>query len=182
MIAERTYTTFVGERLVAHGTLEKILPEVKDRFDKDEGTVFLIFEDETGRAYDFDLRGPLEEVINRSLPVRGPGRPKLGVISREISLLPRQWEWLERQPNGASAALRRLVDEARKREPAEQQARSAREAVGRILTAVAGDRPGYEEATRALYAGNRVRFELEIANWPVDIKAYLTQRLSELFP
>ncbi|MFY0534142.1 DUF2239 family protein [Nannocystis pusilla] len=42
----------------------------------------------------------------------GPGRPKLGVVSREVSLLPRHWEWLERQPSGSR---RRCADSSRRR-------------------------------------------------------------------
>jgi uncharacterized protein len=129
---------------------------------------------------DFDLRGALNEVVARALPARsrsGPGRPKLGVVSREASLLPRHWAWLEQQPNGASAALRRLVDQARKREPAEQRARLATEAVGRFMSAMADNLPGYEEASRALYAANRAHFEDLILHWPHDIRAYIQRRV-----
>jgi hypothetical protein len=122
--------------------------------------------------------------LARALPGRsrsGPGRPKLGVVSREISLLPRHWDWLEEQPNGASAALRRLVDQARKREPGEQRARLAREAAGRFMSAMAGNFPGYEEASRALYAGNRSRFEELTLNWPRDIREYIWSRAEEGF-
>jgi hypothetical protein len=133
---------------------------------------------------DFDLRGELNEVMSRALPPRprsGPGRPKLGVVSREVSLLPRHWAWLEQQPNGASAALRRIVDQARKREPGEQRARLAREAVGRVMSAMAGNLPGYEEASRALYAANRARFEDLILHWPHDIQGYIKRQAEDAF-
>ena len=179
-----TYTAFLGETLIASGPLETLLPAVKARFDRDASALFLIFEDHSGRQVDFDLRGAVNEVVARALPVPprpGPGRPKLGVVSREVSLLPRHWDWLEQQPNGASAALRRLVDEARKRDPGKERARLATEAAGRILSAMAGNLPGYEEASRALYAGNRARFEDLIRDWPCDIRAYMQRRVEDAF-
>jgi hypothetical protein len=103
------------------------------------------------------------------------------VVSREISLLPRHWDWLEQQPNGASAALRRLVEEARKRDPGKERTRLATAAAGRILSAMAGNLPGYEEASRALYAGNRARFEELILDWPRDIRAYIQRRVEDAF-
>jgi hypothetical protein len=185
MDEERSYTAFVGEILIASGATEAMLPIVKARFDRNPGDLLLIFEDQTGRQVDFDLRGALNDVVARALPARprpGPGRPKLGVVSREVSLLPRHWDWLEQQQNGASAALRRLVDAARKREPGEQRARLAREAIGRFMSAMAGNLPGYEEAGRALYASNRARFEELILDWPADIRGYIQRRIEEAFP
>jgi hypothetical protein len=179
-----TYTAFAGETLVASGPLEAMLPEVKARFDRDASALFLIFEDQSGRQVDFDLRGAVNEVVARALPApsrTGPGRPKLGVVSREVSLLPRHWDWLEQQPNGASAALRRLVDEARKRDPGKERARLATAAAGRILSAMAGNLPGYEEASRALYAANRAHFEDLILDWPDDIRAYIQRRVEDAF-
>jgi hypothetical protein len=184
MEEQRTYTAFVGEARIAAGPLETLLPVVKERCDRSDGALCLIFDDRTGRQVDFDLRGSVEDVLARALPAAskaGPGRPKLGVVSREVSLLPRHWEWLEEQPNGASAALRRLVDEARKREPEEQRARRAQEAAGRFLTAMAGNLPGYEEACRALYAGDGERFEALTAGWPEDYRAYLRQLTAMAF-
>jgi hypothetical protein len=184
MEEEQTYSAFVGETLIASGPIETMLPAVKAGFDQNESVLFLIFEDRSGRQVDFDLRGALNEVVARVLPARsrsGPGRPKLGVVSREISLLPRHWDWLEQQPNGASAALRRLVDQARNREPGEQRKRLATEALGRFLSAMAGNLPGYEEASRALYAGNRALFEELIRHWPHDIRAYLQRRAEDAF-
>jgi hypothetical protein len=177
---ERTYTTFVGETRIASGPLEAVLPVLKARFDQSLSELVLVFEDQSGKQVDFDLRGTLKQVLARALPLRtphsGPGRPKLGVVAREVSLLPRHWEWLELQPNGASAALRRVIDQERKRQPAEQRTREAVEAAGRFLAALAGNFPGYEEATRALWAGNRGRFEELIGPWPADIRMH-AQRL-----
>src|SRR5689334_11617387 len=141
-----SYTAFWGERLLVSGPLEKLLPELKGWSQRNPSALPLIFDDQTGQQVDFDLRGAAADAIARALPPRGPGRPKLGVVAREISLLPRHWEWLEAQPNGASAAIRRLVDEARNREPERQRAREARDAACRVLTALAGNLPAYEEA------------------------------------
>ena len=181
MEQETTYTAFVGEMQIASGAMETMLSGIKARFDQDQGTPFLIFEDQTGRQVDYDLRGSLDDVLARVLPERsrlGPGRPRLGVVSREISLLPRHWDWLEQQPNGASAALRRLVDQARKREP---RSRLATMALGRLLSAMAGNLPGCEEASRALYAGKRAVFSALIRDWPGDIRAYIERRAEEAF-
>jgi hypothetical protein len=115
-------------------------------------------------------------------PRSGPGRPKLGVVSREVSLLPRHWEWLEQQPNGISAALRRLVDEARKANAAKDRVRAATEAAGRFMTVVAGNLPGFEEALRALYAHNEARFEEEIHDWPNDVREHARRLASMSFP
>ena len=170
---DRTFTAFVGTNLLASGTLAEVLAAQKARFDDNTGTLFLTFDDQTGRQVDFDLRGTPADVQARYRPVReGPGRPKLGVIAREVSLLPRHWEWLEQQPNGASAAIRRLVDEARKRDPGEQQARAAIRAADRFLTAMAGNLPGYEEASRALYARDKKRFHELTRDWPRDIRLH----------
>jgi hypothetical protein len=171
--AGKTYMAFQGTSLLAAGTAEEVLPVLKSRFDRDRGAVVLVFEDQTGRQVDFDLRGTLENVLARYRPAParvGPGRPKLGVVAREVSLLPRHWEWLEQQPSGASAAIRRLVEEARKQNPDEQQARAAIAATDRFLSAIAGNLPGYEEACRALYARKRKRFDELIREWPRDIR------------
>ncbi|ABS26261.1 DUF2239 family protein [Anaeromyxobacter sp. Fw109-5] len=170
---EPRYTAFAGVRLLASGARRDVLLAVKAHHDAG-GDPVLVFEDATGRQLDFDLRGTPEQVVARvAAPRAGPGRPKLGVVSREVSLLPRHWEWLEQQPNGSSAALRRLVDEARKREPDRARARRVREAAGRFMWAMAGDLPGFEEASRALYAGDAKRLGTLVRTWPKDVRAHL---------
>ena len=153
--APASYSAFSGVRLIAFGGLADVLGAAKAYVDTTEDPQLLIFEDRTGRQVDFDFRGSLEEVLARALPRperTGPGRPKLGVVSREVSLLPRHWDWLESQPQGISAGLRRLVEEARKRNPGEERARKGREALNKFITAIAGNLPNFEEATRALFA------------------------------
>ena len=178
MPATPSYSAFSGDRLIAFGPLVDVLSASKAHTDEEqgEGPPLLIFEDRTGRQVD------LEEVLRRALPPHGrtgPGRPKLGVVSREVSLLPRHWQWLEEQPQGISAGLRRLVDEARRRNPGEQRARRGREALSKFMTAMAGNREHYEEATRALFAGDQPRFESLIAEWPEDVRAHVLRVLED---
>jgi hypothetical protein len=180
----KTFTAFLGATQVASGPIDQVLTEVKSWFDRDPGLLILIFEDDTGRQVDFDLRGTVSETLARALPApvrTGPGRPKLGVVAREVSLLPRHWEWLEQQPSGASAAIRRLVDEARKRNPDQERTRLAIEAAGRFLTAMAGNLPGYEEASRALFGRHRERFDELIAGWPQDIRLHVQRLVRDQF-
>lgn len=175
-----TFSAFVGDRRIVSASLEPMLLATKARFDEDPGARILIFEDRTGRQVDFDFRGTPAEVVARALPEpvkTGPGRPKLGVVSREISLLPRHWEWLEEQPNGISAAIRRLVDEARKKDPEGEQARLQREAAFRFMTAMAGDLPGFEEASRALFAKDNPRVVELTSEWPGDIRSHVIRLL-----
>jgi hypothetical protein len=180
MNPESTYTAFVGHKRITAGTLGKLLAETKPRVD--DGTSVLIFVDQTGQQIDFDFRGTLDEVLARYAPVAtrpGPGRPKLGVVSREVSLLPRHWEWLERQPQGASASIRRLVEAAMKHEPNKQEARARREAAGKFMWGIAGDFPGFEEASRALYAKDDAALEALTTEWPADVRDHLLTLVRE---
>ena len=182
MSDENSYAAFAGERLIASGSLRDTLTATKAFVDDRADAGVLIFEDQTGRQVDFNFHGTLAEVLERALPTPervGPGRPKLGVVSREVSLLPRHWEWLEGQPQGISAALRRLVDEAKKRDPGEQRARRAREAISKLMTALAGNAEHYEEASRALFAKDNQRFAQLIRSWPKDIRRHLLRLLEE---
>jgi hypothetical protein len=186
METNNTYTAFAGDTLIVSGDLRTMILGTKECLDKGETRPILIFEDQTGRQVDFDFRGTPNEVLARlaSHPLfvprepqegarSGPGRPRLGVVCREVSLLPRHWEWLGQQPGGASAALRRLVDERRKRGNGESSARIAKEAAGKFMWTMAGNFPGFEEASRALYAGDYKRLEELIRDWPQDIRRHL---------
>jgi uncharacterized protein len=167
-----TYIAFGGCTCLANGPLEFVLQKCKEL---PEDASFLIFHQQTGKQVDFDFRGSIEEILARVAPKperTGPGRPRLGVISREVTLLPRHWEWLEMQPSGASAALRRLVDDARKNNASSAEVSRAVEATGRVMTAVAGNLPGFEEAYRAIYARDRDRLADCIKGWPEDIRGY----------
>jgi hypothetical protein len=185
MTAERTspteYTAFAGTRQIATGPRLLVLTAVKQHLDINDERV-LIFEDETGRQVDFNFSGSLDDVLEReraSFTKNRPGRPKLGVVGREVSLLPRHWEWLEEQPNGISAAIRRLVDEARKREPGAQRARRLRDAISRFMWAMAGDFPNFEETARALHAGDDSRVAELTRDWPPDVRGHVLRLASK---
>ncbi len=134
----------------------------------------LVFDDATGAQIDLDIRGKAGRIADEpeATEPRGRGRPRLGVIAKEVTLLPRHWDWLNLQPGGASVALRKLVDEARRTSGDRDRVRAAQEAAYRFLSAVAGNLPGFEEATRALFAYDRRRFTQLIAPWPEDVRDY----------
>jgi hypothetical protein len=162
---------FAGSRRIASGELREIAVAAKTAIDA--GETVLIFDDETSEVVEVDFRGTPEDVLERLSPPeppRPPGRPRLGVVAREVTLLPRHWEWLNRQPGGASVALRKLVEEARRVNKDKDRIREAREAAYRFMSSMAGDEPGFEEAARALFAGNRERFDLMVGGWPPDIR------------
>jgi len=179
MKTDKIFTAFENGSLLVSGSLEAILPPLKELFDKNSSSMALVFDEESGRQVDFDLSGSLEEVLSRAIPAQqpvGPGRPKLGVVAREVTLLPRHWEWLEMQAGGASAALRRLVDDARATPAARRQIAIA--ATTRILTVLAGNLTNFEEATRALSRGDFELFTALIAEWPEAIRSYALRRLA----
>ena len=190
----RSCVAFEGDRRIASGSLQEVAPKVKERIDQGEQEPILIFDDATSELVEVDFRGALEDVLKRlekpaadAAPEssntdqsarRGPGRPRLGVVAREVTLLPRHWEWLNSQPGGASVALRKLVEEARRVNGARDKTRNSQEATYRFMSTMAGNLPGFEEAARALFAGARERFNDLTASWPVDIRDH-TRKLAE---
>jgi len=175
------YMAFAGGRQLALGSLRDVLPVIKGRFDRGSPELVLVFDVESGQQVDFDLRGSLSDVLEREAPLgsRGPGRPKLGVVGREVTLFPRHWEWLEQQSNGVSGALRRLVEQATKEHPGKERARRIRAALSRVLSSLAGDRRHFEEATRALFAGDVGRFEQLVRRWPKDLRSFALDKVRE---
>lgn len=179
-ISERTWAAFRDERCLAHGTPQYVAAIVKAEADRDGDAGVLVFDDATGGPLDLDLRGTLEDCLARVNPQdeaveptaagRRPGRPRLGVVPREVTLLPRHWAWLADQPGGASVALRKLVDGARIANAPEDKRRRAKEAADRFMLAMAGNFPDYEDASRALYAGRRASFDELTEPWPADIR------------
>ncbi|WP_235536547.1 DUF2239 family protein [Phenylobacterium sp. Root700] len=175
-----TYTAFADQRQIAAGSLIAIAAAVKTAFDAGAPRL-LVFNDATGRLLELDLRGSIDDVLTRlgeseggsPSPAKpaGRGRPKLGVTAREVTLLPSHWEWLSTQPGGASAALRRLVDQAKR--AGRDHVRETQEAAYRVMVALAGDLPDFEDATRAFYAGDYDRFEGLSKSWPTDIGDYV---------
>jgi uncharacterized protein len=171
--ADRLSTAFDGSTILARGRLAEVALAVRQRLDERPEATLLTFDDASGRVIDLDLRGTPAEIVARlGDEPRGRGRPKLGVVAREVTLLPRHWEWLSAQPGGASQALRRLIDEARRGDRGETQERIAREAAYRFMNALAGNLAGFEEATRALFANDEVGFFRQAAGWPADIRTY----------
>lgn len=181
-----SFTAFAGDRLLAAGPLAEVAIAVKIASGGQITDPIIIFDDSTGRSIDLDLRGSHRDIVAR-LPQppaapeeavtepRGRGRPKLGVVAREVTLLPRHWEWLGTQPGGASVALRKLVEAARRAHGDRDRLRAARDAAYHFMSTMAGNRPGFEEASRALFADDRRRFVELIAGWPADIRDHIVK-------
>jgi uncharacterized protein len=173
-----TYTAFAGPRFLASGELRAVQTAAADASAKGDSHI-VILEDGTGRLVDLDaIKSPTvpDPLLSMSASLAAPrvrGRPRLGVVAREVTLLPRHWEWLGGQPGGASAALRRLVEDARKRLAGADRARQAQQAVYSAMSVLAGDLPGFEEATRALYGGNDPGLDAALSAWPPDIQHYI---------
>lgn len=181
-------TAFAGLRRIASGTLKRVVLAAKDAIDRGEQAPILIFDDATSELIEVDFRGTAHDVRKRLAKAtstdapaasaaasqreapRGPGRPKLGVIAREVTLLPRHWDWLGTQPGGASVALRKLIEEARRVHHGRDRKRRAQEVAYRFMSAIAGDLPDFEDAARALFACDRESFGAMLKRWPQDIR------------
>lgn len=184
-----SYTSFQGHHRLASGPLHVVALAVKLAAERESAKPILLFDDSTGRCIDVDTHGSDEDVLARYLPAdagnesnadttpdttpdtpRGRGRPRLGVTAREVTLLPRHWEWLAAQPGGPSVALRKLVEEARRTHGERDKTRVRQERAYHFISAMAGDMPGFEEATRALFANDPAKFAELVAAWPVDVR------------
>jgi thiamine kinase-like enzyme len=171
-------TAFEGTRCIASGSLISVAEKIRAISIHGDMPPVLIFDDQTGARIDLNLAAPMDAIQGISTPLeesesRNPGRPKLGVIAREVTLMPRHWDWLAKQQGGASAALRRLIDQARRQSTDEEKVRAAREALYRFMTAMVGDAPGYEEALRALFAGDAHRFSALTSPWATDVRRHI---------
>lgn len=186
------HTAFAGHRILAAGALADVALAVKRALAPRSNDPILVFDDLSGKQVDLDLRGDDAAVAERhrapadaappapeapdaaaeETQPRGRGRPKLGVVAREVTLLPRHWDWLAAQPGGASVVLRKLVEQARRDNESADRRRQRQEAAYRFMSAMAGNLPGFEEATRALYAEDRERFAAQVASWPQDVRGY----------
>ena len=188
---------FEGARRIAQGAPANVAAETKRVVDGGQHGPILIFDALTSHLLEFDLRGTAEDVAARvaqATPAQAPdmpdapdgepppaasdaprtrGRPKLGVVAREVTLLPRHWAWLATQPGGASVALRKLVEEARRTHASQDAVRLAREAAYRFMSAIASAQASFEEASRALFAGDRTRFEAWVNDWPIDVREHV---------
>ncbi len=174
-------TAFEGMTRIASGDVLTVARAVKTTLDANPTALILIFDDTTSEQVELDLRGSLDEILQRFAPPPAApttaGRPKLGVVAREVTLLPRHWEWLATQPGGASVALRKLVEEARKANAWQDALRQQQEATYRFLSTLAGNLPHFEEATRALFANNREGFAEQMATWPRDVREHALKLL-----
>jgi hypothetical protein len=185
------FTAFMGQQWLVSGPLAEVALAVLKASRSAAAEPIVIFDDANGRPIDLDLRGTERDVVarlpqpasNSETPAddlsaaepRGRGRPKLGVVAREVTLLPRHWEWLGAQPGGASVALRKLVEEARRASGDRDRGRAARDAAYHFMSVMAGNLPGFEEASRALFADDRRRFAELIAGWPGDIRDHVVK-------
>ena len=188
------YVVFDGDRCIASGDLRAVARAAKEALDRRKDAPILVFDGRSG-PIEIDFRGSLDDVLARlpQLPgaaaaedaaipaLRGPGRPKLGVVAREITLLPRHWEWLAQQSGGASVALRRLVDEARRANKDKDRTRQAQEAAYRFIAAMGENKPHYEEVARALFAADAARFETWTASWPADVRDHARRLAAAAF-
>jgi uncharacterized protein len=178
-----SFTAFIRDRRIASGPLSAVASAVKAALEAGVDGEILVFNDADARQIEVDFRGAPAEVQRSAESAlalagageaarRGPGRPKLGVVAREVTLLPRHWAWLAEQPGGASVALRKLVEEASRDKSGRDKRRRGQEAAYRFLSAMAGDRPRFEEAARALFAGDKQKFIDCGQAWPRDIADY----------
>ena len=176
-------TAFIGHRRVAHGAYDEVARSLAG-MDLSAGGL-LVFDDATGAQVDYPWPpGYPAAAAPEPAPVAAApavGRPRLGVVAREVTLLPRHWEWLAQQPGGASAALRRLVDEARRTQAGRDAQRLATERAYRFMSAIAGGLPGFEEASRALFAHDADAFAHRIADWPLDVRSHLSWLARDAF-
>ncbi|HMD74490.1 MAG TPA: DUF2239 family protein [Steroidobacteraceae bacterium] len=181
-VSSPRFTAFEGQRRLISGSLQEVALAVKRRAASPASSAsgpVLIFDDSSGRTIDFDPRGSDAQMLARLAPTdvaaqpRGRGRPRLGVVAREVTLLPRHWQWLGTQAGGASVALRRLVEEASRASRAKDDMRRRQDTAYRFMVAIAGDQPGFEEAARALFAADQPRLLAEIARWPSDVREHL---------
>lgn len=178
---DRTYVAFVNGKALGRGDVFEVAKKARRLLDKEPRAQILVFDDVDSSLAELDLRGDEAKVIARlktqqaddAPKTAGPGRPKLGVVAKEITLLPRHWDWLSAQPGGASGTLRRLIDEAQKKNRPQDAIREAQESTYKFMTAMAGDLPLYEEALRALYAKNKELFTTLTDPWPKDIRDHV---------
>ncbi len=193
---------FAGHTCVASGSLAYVAVQAKRLLDEDPTLTVLVLDSSTSEPIEVDLRGTVEDVLARlapATPAAGPtgpentpdgaeadqvkalGRPRLGVVAREVTLLPRHWEWLNEQPGGASVTLRKLVEEARRSTSGATRIRRAQEACYRFMNTMAGNEPGFEEALRALYADDSARFAALTEEWPTGVRNHARQLAEACF-
>ncbi len=188
-----TWIAFNRTKCIAMGTPLEVAAKAKAWVARHAQPSLLIFDATTSQPVELDLRGTRAAVLAR-LPIpapaaaarpgertptdaRRPGRPRLGVVAREVTLMPRHWEWLAGQSGGASVALRKLVEQASRSSQRADALRAACESAYRFMSAMAGDEPGFEEAARALFHGNIEAASQHMAPWPADVRKHAVRLL-----
>ena len=197
MSKKPTCTAFIETHKLASGPLPDVAGKAKKVVDAIDTVDVVIFDDATSAPVDVDYRGTVDDVVQRHEPAeeleknavpaaqlkarRQRGRPKLGVVAREVTLLPRHWDWLRSQPGGASVTLRELVDAAERAGDEEQQRRKARDTAYNFISAMAQSASDFETAARALYAGDKQRFIESSASWPDDVRDHARELAEKAF-
>jgi len=186
--APTSWIAFARTKRIALGSPREVITAIKSLDESALNDGVLVFDAHTSKAVELDLRGTLAEALQQApeevdnaehspqvstAAKRTPGRPKLGVVAREVTLLPRHWDWLATQSGGASVALRKLVDRARRDNKDADRQRQAREAAYRFMNAMAGNRSKFEDASRALFANDIAKLEDMTRDWPHDIREHV---------
>lgn len=102
-----TFVAFSSGVCIARGSLPMVAVEVKRATDAGAPRAIQVFDAETSEPLDLDLSGTIDDVERRhqvdnasmhgqqpddaGRPRPARGRPRLGVVSREVTLLPRHW-------------------------------------------------------------------------------------------
>jgi hypothetical protein len=195
---------FNGMQHLATGTFAEVALKIKEVVDSERHQPILMFDARSSELLEVDTRGSASDValryastaatdgaaalVHDTFPAppaaegpRARGRPRLGVVAREVTLLPRHWDWLASQPGGASVALRMLVDGARRSNAGRDTARASRDAAYKFMSAIASSLETFEEASRALFAGDRHQFETQLASWPADVRSHALVLAHESF-
>tara|TARA_B100001013_G_scaffold338302_1_gene259147 strand:+ start:260 stop:835 length:576 start_codon:yes stop_codon:yes gene_type:complete len=176
-----TYIAIHNKSLIAQGELPAVIREAQRQFPEAEPCLYKL---DNGKRVDIDWRGDAEEVIKRLPaalvpPAEKRGRPKLGVISKEVTLLPEHWEWLSVQRGGASTTLRRLIDSAMSSMTPAQERRIKQDQLYSMMR-VFEDEAGFEAASRALYRLDEAAFSQAIGNWPEALQAIYQDKFHRL--
>ncbi|MBT78986.1 MAG: hypothetical protein CL587_01170 [Alteromonadaceae bacterium] len=175
------YIAIHNKTLIAQGELPAVIRETVKQFPDAEPYLFKL---DDGKRTDIDWRGDAEEVISR-LPAslmpqaKKRGRPKLGVKSKEVTLLPEHWEWLSLQRGGASTTLRKLIDAVMAQMTPEQERRIKQDQLYNMMR-VFEDEAGFEASSRALYRLDETAFTQAIANWPQALQAIYKDKFISL--
>ncbi|MCC2615272.1 DUF2239 family protein [Aestuariibacter halophilus] len=182
MTMNAEYIAIYEKQLIARGDIIHVIRAIKARNQFIEP---YLYEVNTCQRIDIDWYGSADEVIAKLPNTLAPtpakrGRPKLGVTSKEVTLLPRHWQWLSKQRGGASTTLRRLVDQAINNMSAKEQLHMLQSQLYNLMTVMA-DEAGFEEASRALYRADNEAFQRAIQTWPDEIKQLLTEKFDTLF-